>query len=124
MKYGYFFAALAFAVGGYSLATEPVVCSVAFTTGGSTRTDVPTTGVCSWPKNSTILMQCDANVYVDSSTIKQVLPTAAPGDQRIDFAAFSDPYIVFLDYYDQAIAVRGVTASGICLFMTSKRVRP
>lgn len=105
-------------------AAEPVVCTLTTATGSSAVTSSPTTGTCSWGAGSVVLMQCSTDTYVDSSTVLGVAPSATSADQNIDFTNNKDPYPIYLDQGDKAIAVRAVTTAGTCYFMTSKRRKP
>ena len=101
-------------------AAEPIVCSVAIATGAASSTASPTTGSCSWVKGATVLMQCDQNVYFDSTSGG----TATSADMRADFTSTSDPVPVYLDAYDKDISLLAVSASGTCKFAITKRRKP
>lgn len=104
-------------------ASELVVCAI--TTDGTSKTTAsPTTGTCSWQKGATVLMTCTADVYMDSSTVANVAPTASSADQPIVFSTNQDPYKIYLDSNDQVIAVTQVTAAGSCKFMKIATRRP
>lgn len=135
-------AALGFPVGFVALAAEPVVCAYGVGTstaihthkaacdpgdGGSNYVCVPDAGgTCTWSKGSTVLVQCNTNVYFDSSTTAGVAGTATSFDQRVMFLTNGDPYPIYLDNPDQNISVLAVTDAGAgeCKFMTTKRPKP
>ena len=113
--------ALLFAVS--SMASEPVVCAI--TTDGTSKTTAsPTTGTCSWVAGSTVLMTCTADVYVDSTTVSGVAPTASSADQPLIFSSNQDPVLIYLTSSDKVIAVTQITAAGSCKFMTISPRRP
>lgn len=122
-------------------ASEPVVCAygVGVTTaihthkaacdpgdGGSVVCTPDAGGTCTWSKGSTVLVQCNTNVYFDSSTTAGVAGTATSFDQRVMFLTNGDPYPIYLDNSDQNISALAVTDAGAgeCKFMTSKRPKP
>lgn len=133
-------AALGFPVGFVAWASEPVVCAygVGATTeihthkaacdpgdGGANYVCVPDAGgTCSWNKGSTVLVQCDQDVYIDTTTTGQVAGTATSFDQRINFSANNDPYPIYLDANDQNISCLAVSTAGTCKFITTKRAKP
>lgn len=113
---------------GVALAAgEDRACSVTFTTGAAGNTGAPSSGTCNWEQGSTVLMQCDAAVYFSATT------TATANDFKVDFAANSDPYIIYLTAASfpgggatvgKVISVLGVSASGTCKFAKSMRRKP
>ena len=82
-----------------AMGAEPVVCTIT-TSGSSANTSSPTTGTCSWPKGATVLVQCDQSVYLDSTSVLGVAPTASSSDELVDFASNKDPKIVYLNNQD------------------------
>jgi hypothetical protein len=70
------------------------------------------------------MLQCDQDVYVDSSTSNNTAGTATSFDQRINFSANNDPYPLYLDAPDQNISILGVSTAGVCKVMTTKRPKP
>lgn len=104
-------------------AAEPVVCSI--TTDATSKTTAsPTTGTCSWVAGSTVLVQCDQDVYLDSTTVGITPPTAASTDTLFSFSSNKDPIPVYLESRDKVIAVTQVTTAGTCKFMTVSPRRP
>jgi hypothetical protein len=104
-------------------AAEPVVCSI--TTDGTSKTTAsPTSGSCTWVAGSTVLVSCDQDVYIDSTTSSNVAPTASSADQKLVFTTNQDPVPVYLEPRDKVIAVTQVSAPGTCKFMTVGTRRP
>lgn len=98
--------------------TEDRKCSVTFTAGAAGTTASPSAGTCSWTKGSTVIMQCDQDVYFNTQT------TATNVDFQVKFTSNADPYIVYLGAGKTNISVLGVTASGTCKFSSSMRRKP
>ena len=133
-------ALMGFPVGLVAWASEPVVCAYGVGTstaihthkaacdpgdGGSNYVCVPDAGgTCTWNKGSTVMLQCDQDVYVDSTTANNTAGTATSFDQRINFSANSDPYPLYLDAPDQNISILAATTAGSCRVMTTKRPKP
>lgn len=104
-------------------AAEPVVCSI--TTDGTSKTTAsPTSGSCTWVAGSTVLVQCDQDIYLDSTTVGLTAPTASSADQKIAFTSNSDPVLIYLEPRDKVIAVTQVSVAGTCKFMTVSTRRP
>lgn len=104
-------------------AAEPVVCTI--TTDGTSKTTAsPTSGTCSWVAGSTVLVSCDQDIYIDSTTVGVTAPTASSTDQRLNFSSNMDPVPVYLEPRDKVIAVTQVTTAGICKFMPVSTRRP
>lgn len=132
-------ALLGFPVGFVAWASEPVVCAYGVGTstaihthkaacdpgdGGSVVCTPDAGGTCTWSKGSTIMVQCDQDIYLDSTTTNNTPGTATSYDQRINFSANNDPYPVYMDQSDQNMSVLSVSASTTCKFMTTKRPKP
>lgn len=105
-------------------AADPVVCSVNTATGAASSTASPTTGTCSWAAGSVILMQCTTDVYVDTSTVNNVAPTATSADAFVDWTNNKDWWPIYLDSNDKVISLLAVSSAGSCKFMLTKRKRP
>lgn len=104
-------------------AAEPVVCTI--TTDGTSKTTAsPTTGTCSWVAGSTVLVQCDQDVYLDSTTVGVTAPTASSADTLYSFSSNKDPIPVYLEPRDKVIAVTQVSVAGTCKFSTISTRRP
>jgi len=131
--------AFGFPMGLVAWASEPVVCAYGVGTstaihthkaacdpgdGGSVVCTPDAGGTCTWNKGSTVMLQCDQDVYVDSSTSNNTAGTATSFDQRINFSANNDPYPLYLDAPDQNISILGVSTAGVCKVMTTKRPKP
>lgn len=99
-----------------TVAAEPVVCSISV----NTSTATSTSGTCSWPAGSTVMLQCDVDVFIDSTKGA----TATSADQRINFTSNNDPYLVYLDAGDQHISILSIGSSGTCKFMRTLRRKP
>lgn len=113
---------------------EDSQCTVTFTTGVAGTTASPATGTCTWDYGTNVLMQCDVAVFFSPSR------TATSADFKVDFAANSDPYPLWLmpgngqktTLQDggivisgqRVISVLGVTASGTCKFGKTPRRKP
>jgi hypothetical protein len=96
-------------------------CSVTFTTGAAGTTASPSSGTCNWVRGSTLLMQCDQDVYFSSTA------TATANDFQVKFSINPDPYIIYqLDTSNlqKDVSVLGVTASGTCKFAKTNRRKP
>lgn len=110
-----------------ALGAEPVVCTVSIGTGGATTTASATTGTCTWNRNSVVLMACDQDVYINTTSGcvgSQCAPAAATSAmQRVNFLSNMDPYPLYLDTFDKDVSMLAVTAAGTCKFMTTKRKR-
>lgn len=104
-------------------AAEPVVCSIT-TSAASQVTSSPTTGTCSWQAGSTVLVSCDQDIYLDSTTVGITPPTASSADQKLVFTSNQDPVPVYLEPRDKVIAVIWVSVAGTCKFMTASTRRP
>lgn len=117
------FAVIAILALGAAQAAEPVVCRI--TTDGTSKTTAsPTSGTCNWVAGSTVLMTCTQDVYVDSTTVATVAPTASSTDQPLIFSTNQDPVPIYLEPRDKVIAVTQLTAPGVCSFMTVSTRRP
>lgn len=106
-----------------TLAAEPVVCTIT-TSAASANTSAPTSGSCSWPKGANVLVQCDQDIYIDSTATSPAVPTASSADELVAFASNKEPKIVYLNSQEQHIAVIQVTTGGTCKFMTTLRPKP
>lgn len=104
-------------------AAEPVVCSIT-TDGTSKSTASPTTGSCTWVAGSTVLVQCDQDIYIDSTTTGVTAPTASSSDTLLAFSSNKDPVPVYLEPRDKVIAITQVTTAGTCKFSTVSTRRP
>lgn len=104
-------------------AAEPVVCTIT-TSAASQVTSSPTTGTCSWVAGSTVLVSCDQDIYIDSTTVGITPPTASSADQKLVFTSNQDPVKVYLEPRDKVIAVIWVSVAGTCKFMTVSTRRP
>ncbi len=101
-------------------------CSVTFTTGVAGTTAVPTTGTCTWGAGSTLLMQCDQDVYFSGTT------TATSTDFQVKFSVNPDPYLIYMldtsggsgTSSQKNVSVLGVSASGTCKFAKTNRRKP
>ena len=97
------------------------LCSVTFTSGVAGTTASPSSGTCSWVAGSTLLMQCDQDVYFSSSG------TATANDFQVKFTVNSDPYLIYqleTNNLQRNVSVLGVTASGTCKFGKTNRRKP
>ena len=56
-------------------AAEPVVCSIT-TAAAAVSTAAPTSGTCTWVAGSTVLVSCDQDIYLDSTTTGITPPVA------------------------------------------------
>lgn len=117
-------ALLTFIVPASAQAADLVVCSVNTATGAASSTASPTTGTCSWPTGSVILMQCTTDVYIDTSTINNVAPTASNADAFVDWTNNKDWWPIYLGNNDKVVSLLAVSAAGTCKFMTTQRKRP
>ena len=112
-----------FALAVPAVGAEKVVCSI--TTGAAAvPTSTPTTGTCTWVAGSTVLVTCDQDIYIASSTILGVAPVATSSDMPIIFSANQDPVFVYLDPKDTVISVIQKTVAGTCKFMPIASRRP
>lgn len=103
-------------------AADPLVCTLAVSaTAASTGGNI----ACTWPKASNIMIQCDVDVYVDSTTVGVTAPTATTSGQKVEFTkGVNDPLPIWLGQNDREISVRTVTGSGTCSFFSTLRKRP
>lgn len=116
--------ALVSLLSGAAMAADPVVCTVTTATGAASSTASPSSGTCSWAAGSVILMQCTTDVYVDTSTVANVAPTASSADAFVDWTNNKDWFPIYLDSNDRVVSLLAVTTAGSCKFMTTKRKRP
>jgi membrane-bound ClpP family serine protease len=105
-------------------------CSVTFTSGVAGSTASPSSGTCAWSAGATVLMQCDQDVFFNTTTNAQgTVGPATNVDFQVNFSANRDPYIVYLldngtGAGSKNISVLGVTASGTCKFAKTNRRKP
>lgn len=104
-------------------AAEPVVCTIT-TAVAAVPTNTPTTGTCTWVAGSTVLVSCDQDIYLDSTTVGVTPPVASSADQKLVFTSNQDPVPVYLEPRDKIISVIWVTVTGTCKFMTVSTRRP
>lgn len=104
-------------------AAEPVVCTIT-TAAAAVSTAAPTTGTCSWQAGSTVLVSCDQDIYIDSTTTGVTPPVASSADQKLVFTSNQDPVPVYLEPRDKVISVIWVSVAGTCKFMTVSTRRP
>lgn len=92
-------------------AANTLVCSFAVSTGGAVST--ASTPACVWGKGVGLLLQCDVNVNMNSSTVNQVLAAATSSHQFVNYVDVPDPLKIQLQSNDQHLSVLG-KASGNC----------
>lgn len=121
--------ALAFSTSVFA-AGDDRQCSVTFTSGVAGDTSAPSSGTCSWTAGATVLMQCDQDVYFNTTTNAQgVVGPATNVDFQVNFSVNRDPYVVYLldngaGAGSKNISVLGVTTSGTCKFGKTNRRKP
>lgn len=115
-----------------ALAADPVVCEVPTSTSVAANTLTGAdSGVCTWQKGATLLMQCHTSVYIDTSNVAYSTAALEDGgtlvsggvatalDQRINFTPGTDPYTIYLNPQDRHVSLLAVADDGGCKFMTT-----